>query len=734
MNLKPLSAAARTALARAFPDDAAHAATGFMRVHAKAEDTVELLIYGDIGRSFWDDTSVAASDVVSQLQGLSPTTINVRISSNGGSVSDGFAIHNELRRQAKAGVTVNVFVDSVAYSIASYIAMAGDTVTMYANSLMMLHAPSVGLYFQGNRKEMAEVYDEIVGWLSSYEQGMSSGYARKTGKAASDFDAMWEAGTDHKYSAAEAKAFGLCDVVDDEAADPEQDNAAEDANAAFLQQLVANTPPEMRAALHAAFRAPAPNPRPTPARVTQAAPSAAISNEELNMTTKNPAADANDPAPNPTALAAAVAAAHTALRDRNAEIKALAEPHFGNADVKAYFDDVMADANPDIGAAEVGRKILAILGKDRGPLNANASVQAGKDEADKRRGAMTNAIQSRAGTDKMEAGNPYAGSSLLDMARASLSAYGTDTRGMDRREIVGLAFTHSSSDFPNLLGDAARKSVMRGYEEVSYNLDAISRAISVPDFNERTLVGLGAFSDLDIVPENAEYKYGTFSDVGSRIKLATYGKLFSISRQAILNDDLSIFSDVPRKMGIAARRTVAKALFNLLTSNPTLADGFALFSSQHKNLAGSGTVISTASVDAMRVAMALQTDPDAHALGLQLKTLVTPVTLGGLARTVRESQFVVDASAKNATQPNTVRGTFDVVDSALLDAASATAWYGIADPSQVDGLVIGYLDGQQAPYMEQEQGFTVDGVAWKVRLDATAAVGDYRGLQKNPGA
>ncbi len=733
MTPKPLSAAARTALARAFPEEAQRKPTGFMRVQAVGADTVELLIYGDIGASWWDDTSVTAADVIKQLQGLTPKAINVRISSNGGSVSDGFAIHNELRRQAKAGVAVNVSVDSVAYSIASLIAMAGDTIAMYPNSLMMLHAPSVGLYFEGNRKQLTEVHDELLGWLTSYEQGMSSGYARKTGKPADDFQAMWDAGTDFKFSAQEALDFGLCDEVLADPADESAPDDAEEANAALLAALAAKAAPELRTALRAAFRvAPTPS-QAANASATQAAPSAATLQEDTAMPNPNNPADNHAADPNPTAIATATAAAIAALRTRNTDIKALAEPHLGNPDVRAYYDQVIAEANPEVTAADVGAKILAMLGKGREPLNGNARVTAGTDEFDKQRGAMVNAIQARAGTGKIEQGNPYAGFSLMEMARASLDRLGVDTRGRDRLEVVGLAFTHSSSDFPNLLGDAARKSLMKGYEEVAYNLDLISRAVSVPDFNPRTLVGLGAFSDLDIVRENAEYKYGTFSENAAPIQLATYGKLFSISRQAIINDDMSLFSDVPRKMGQAARRTVAKALFNLLTSNPTLADGVALFHATHKNLL-TGAAISTASVDAMRVAMATQTSPDGNALGLALKTLVTPVALGGLARTVQKAQFAVDASAKNNTQPNIVQNTFEVVDSALLDAASASVWYGIADPSQVDGLVIAYLDGKQEPYMEQHEGFTVDGVAWKVRLDAAPAVADYRGLAKNPGA
>jgi hypothetical protein len=135
----------------------------------------------------------------------------------------------------------------------------------------------------------------------------------------------------------------------------------------------------------------------------------------------------------------------------------------------------------------------------------------------------------------------------------------------------------------------------------------------------------------------------------------------------------------------------------------------------------------------MRVAMGLQKDSDGNTIRVPLRNLLTPLALGGLARTVRDSQTEVSGS-KNLTTPNVVRGTFDVVDDGRLDAVSAAAWYGIADPSVIDALVIGYLDGNQTPYLEQEQGFTVDGVAWKVRLDAAPAIADYRGIYKNPGA
>jgi hypothetical protein len=374
-----------------------------------------------------------------------------------------------------------------------------------------------------------------------------------------------------------------------------------------------------------------------------------------------------------------------------------------------------------------------MLAQGREPLNGNARVSAGADERDKRRLAMASAIEVRAYGGAVDGGNQYRGFTMFELARACAEASGVNTRGMDRMEVVANAFTHSSSDFPLLLGDTARKALKRGYEEAPEVFPKFTRAIPLTDFKPTSLVGLGRFSSLDIVPENGEYKAGTFSDSGSSIQLVTFGKLFGISRQAIINDDLNALSDVPRKMGQAGKRTVGDAVFNLITSNPTLADGVALFHASHNNLVGSGSTISTTSVDGMRVLMATQKDKDGKIVRVPLRFIVVPVGLGGLARTVLESQFEVSGS-KNLTTPNIVRNTFEVIEDPRLDAASTTAWYGVADPALFDGIVVGYLDGKQEPYLEAKDGWTVDGTQWKVRLDAAAGVADHIALSKNPGA
>ncbi len=81
---------------------------------------------------------------------------------------------------------------------------------------------------------------------------------------------------------------------------------------------------------------------------------------------------------------------------------------------------------------------------------------------------------------------------------------------------------------------------------------------------------MGGFGSLRQVREGAEYKYITTSDRKETIALATYGEIFSITRQAIINDDLNMLVDVPMKMGRAAKATIGDLVYKVLTDNAEL--------------------------------------------------------------------------------------------------------------------------------------------------------------------
>ncbi|KAF1697983.1 peptidase [Pseudoxanthomonas jiangsuensis] len=740
----------KTALAHAMgtilADAGGGTSFGYFKVVALAEDVAEVYVYGAIGPALWAD-SVSARQLARDIAEIKASTIHVRINSEGGVVPDGIAIYNALRQHAARKVG---FVDGQAASIASLVLMACDEAVVYPTSLVMVHAPAT--IAMGNAAD----FREFAEMLDTHARAMTEAYVAKTGRE-DDIKRLLSDGRDHWYTGAEAVDFGFADRLEEGAVPVSAEAASVVAMSSYVAAL-SRAPAPVTACLRGHITASiSPNVFASLPEVTQQAVIGQLEDPTMKQryhdllvtaTAGNaPAAGVQATAAAPAAAAPSAAAAPTAapvaaaalavdplaqLRQRNADIRALAEPHFGDAQVRAYVDNIIAEANPAVTADAVGRQILAMLAAGAQPIAGNTVVTAGADQRDNTRAAMLNAIEARAGTAQADSANPYRGHTMSELARECVLAAGVDVRGRDRMEVVGLSFTHSSSDFPGLLGEAGRKAVLRGYEEAEEQIDQFTRAVSVPDFKPTNLVGLGAFSDLLVVPEGGEFKYGTFSEQSQAMQIVTYGRLFSITRQAIINDDLGIFNEVPRKLGQAARRTIAKAVFNLINSNPVLADGKTLFHADHGNLL-TGAAISTTSVDAMRVAMGSQKGPDGHRIRVPMKALLTPLALGGLARTVRESQFEVSGS-KNLTTPNIVRNTFDVIDDGRLDDVSATAWYGVANPAFVDGIVIGYLNGNQTPYLEQEEGFTVDGVAWKVRLDAAPAIADYRGIYKNPGA
>jgi phage head maturation protease len=416
-----------------------------------------------------------------------------------------------------------------------------------------------------------------------------------------------------------------------------------------------------------------------------------------------------------------------AEKARRTEIRTLFEKH-GDQD---KLRDQCLD-NPDVDIHEARKLLLEALGKREEPVTSHQRIEIGETDVEKFSRAAEDAISFRAGiAGKDVKPTELMGYTLLEMARKSLELRGVRTAHMDKRELAARAFTHSSSDFPKILENNARKAMLRGYDEAEEVFPLFTRAGNLTDFKTHSRVGLGVFDTLDVIPESGEFKHGTIGERAESIKLATYGKLFSITRQAIINDDLNAFTDIPRKMGRAAARTVGDLVFSILTSNPTMSDGVALFHATHNNLAGSGTAITAASVGAGRTAMRLQKDGKA-VLNIRPSYLIVPAAQEDTARVLMTSE--TDPSKTNSRVPNPVRSAAEVIVDARLDAASTLSWYLAADPNVFDTIEVGYLDGIAAPFLDQQDGWTIDGVEYKVRIDAAAAPLEFRTLYKNPGA
>lgn len=665
--------------------------------------TAEIHIFGDIGENWWTDQTITAKQFVKDLAAIDADTLNVRINSHGGAVADGLAIYNALRRHpAQKAVTV----EGVAVSIASLIAMAGDTVDMPANSLLMIHAPWGAV--QGNAADLRD----MAAVLDRFAAAMASSYARKSGRPEADMLALLTDGENHWYTAAEAMAAGFADTVSDEL------------------KVAASIPPRFRSGFNpTGVAVMPPEIQPQAAATDLAALSAGSPVVNVNLTPQASALPDNVVSIRDAARREALAAEQERRREISGRLTgSLAKRPELQQILAACLDDM--NCTPEMAS----QRFLAKMGESAEPLHGSMSVTA--DGRDRFKAGASVALAIRAGLAQDDKANEFRGYTLLELARASLTRAGLSAMPGDKMGLVAAAITHSTSDFPYLLADTAEKAMLKGYSEAEETFQAWTRVGRLTDFKAASRVGLSEFADLDEIKEGGEFKHGSLGDRREQIQLATYGKLFTITRQAIINDDIGAFTDIPRKMGRAAPRKVGDLVYAVLTGNPNMADGTALFHANHSNLAGSGGALALATVGAGRTAMGRQTDSSgaANALNIRPRFLIVPLTLEDSAGILLNSEYDPDTANKLQRYNPASAWNLTLVADARLDASSTTAFFLAADPNVFDTLEVAYLDGNPNPYLEQQNGWTVDGVEFKVRLDAAVKALDWRTLYKNAGA
>jgi len=344
--------------------------------------------------------------------------------------------------------------------------------------------------------------------------------------------------------------------------------------------------------------------------------------------------------------------------------------------------------------------------------------------------AMADALLARAGlAQAQDKQNPFRVMSLSDMARAALTERGVSLHGVaNKMAMVGLSFTHSTSDFGHVLMDVANKAMLAGWEESGETFQQWTKAGTLTDFRTARRVGLSGFPVLPEVPEGAEYRYISTDDHGAPITLATYGGIFTITRQAIINDDLSAFSSIPEKLGRAASRTIGDLVYSVLTQNAKLPDSVPLFHADHGNLTANAEGLTPEVLAEARKKMRIQTDSKGHTLNIAPSFMIVPAALEAKAAQVLNST-AVPGTGSNSGIANPVHNMGQLIVEPRLDKADTGKWY-LASAQGTDTIEVAYLDGASVPYIEQQEGFTVDGSAFKVRIDAGVAPLDYRGMAR----
>lgn len=356
------------------------------------------------------------------------------------------------------------------------------------------------------------------------------------------------------------------------------------------------------------------------------------------------------------------------------------------------------------------------------PLGGNQSL----DDPEFRRALMAEALASRnGGPAPSEAARQYVGMRMVDMARELLELRGVRTQMMSNDKIIKRAL-HTTSDFPNLLQSTGNRTLRMAYDSYSGGVKNIARQSTAPDFRPKNKLNLSEAPALLKVNEGGEFTRGTMAEDNASYAIATYGRIFGLSRQAIINDDLGAFQTTSMKWGRATAEFESQQIVSLLASNPVMSDSLALFHASHGNLAAT-SAISVTTLGAAKMAMRLQKGLDGKTpIDATPKYLVVPAALETVAL-----QFLTQLTPNQASSVNPFSGMLALVVDPRLDAFSATQWYLAADPNSIDTIEYSFLEGQEGPFMDLEVGFDYDGIESKVRMDFGAGVLDFRGLYRN---
>lgn len=704
----------------------------------------EILLYGIIGDS-WD--GLDANTIVPMIS-AGDDDLEIRINSPGGYVMEGLAIYNAIERAKSQGRKVTTHCDGLAASMASVILMAGDDRLMADNALLMIHNPMDGAF--GDAAELRRTADK----LDIIRDQLVKVYSQKTGIDAVALVAMLDEETwltpeqclEQNFvteivgaltaAACDISAFGFHKAPDS----PHLVTSA----AAVIQSIVTGGAMTGISSAVAAILHP---------RKDKTMPQGNQPAVETTPPIITPAPVVTEPvaltqADVDKAAAAAAAAAVAADRTRSTEIRALTTKHnLGSA----FADELINDGAINLATAR--EKILDKLAErsDSEQIGHNGAIIVGKDSRDKFMEGAANWILVRAGVAQMVENaaklrgetlridpGEFRGASMASLAGESLQIMGQRVTSRDPRVIIGDAFTavnaitQGTGDFPLLLENALHKIVLASYATTPDKWTKFCGKTSVSDFKANNMYRLGTFGVLDSLNELGEFKQKAIPD-GAREKLtaSTKGNIIALSRQALINDDMGAFNGFAVDLGRAAKLTIEVDVFAYINSNPNTGDGQPFFSAAHGNLMAAGAAPTVAEIDLVRQKMASQKDISGNDfLEISPSIWLGPLALGGQARVSNGSQFDPD-TANKLQRMNIALGIFDeIVDTARL---TGTPWYTFADPTVAPAIVVGFLNGVEEPFIDNEIGWRVDGTEVKVRIDYGIAGINPASAVKDPG-
>lgn len=304
-------------------------------------------------------------------------------------------------------------------------------------------------------------------------------------------------------------------------------------------------------------------------------------------------------------------------------------------------------------------------------------------------------------------------------------------------------------DFAMILGSQMNRTLSYAYKEVPMPWREYCRVSQVSDFRDyNRVMGSDAEDLLDLGRGGAgPFQDSRLTEQFYKIHVGTKARMFSVTRAALINDDLNFLTQQPTRFGRSAARTLTKDVaINTLEANLPTYDGIALFHTSHNNLiTGAGSTLTAANLQLARTTIA-RAKFEGQFMGLNAIKLVIPPELEATARTLLNSDMI--------PQPGTGIGNYNFLQNAVqivIDPwlTSTTAWYVFADPNDAPAIEVAFLNGKDSPdLLVQKPEYRLvagggddeflhgelDELRYAVRYDYGTAVAMFQGAFKSVGA
>ncbi len=243
--------------------------------------------------------------------------------------------------------------------------------------------------------------------------------------------------------------------------------------------------------------------------------------------------------------------------------------------------------------------------------------------------------------------------------------------------------------------------------------------------------------------DGGKYKHAELSDSAYSVQAETFGKMYAITRRDIINDDMGVFTDIPRMIGFGASETLNQYCWAKFLNPATDADGKAFYHADHGNLKTS-CALTLDNLSAARAQFIKQKKAKGgekttgeSPLGIEPKLLVVPTELEDKALMLTKATWFNNGStADTPADYNPQRNRWTVAATSFLSNSSftgysASTWYLFADPRRLAAFEVSFLNGKDKPTIERaDADFDTDGIQFKGYLDFGISQQDYRAAMK----